>query len=99
MFETIRPSMPKVVYIGGDQCEPPKPLTGEMKEFVESSIEYEGLIVFSLGGVLNTEVLPRTFFRIFLDIFRDLPTYRVVWKLKSLPEEFKDEFPSNVKVV
>ena len=25
-FESIRPSMPKVVYIGGDQCHQPNPL-------------------------------------------------------------------------
>ena len=97
-YETIRPSLPKVVYMGGIQCDAPKPLEGELKEFVETPDEYKGLIVFSLGGMLNTDGLPPHFLQTFLKIFREMPSYRVVWKLKSVPEDM-GEVPANVKIV
>ena len=35
-FETIRPIIPKIVYIGGVQCEEAKPLQGELKTFLDN---------------------------------------------------------------
>ena len=97
-FETVRPSLPKVVYIGGIQCDAPKPLEGELKDFIDGvSDDYLGTIVFSLGGVLNTEGLPRHFIDTFMEVFRQMPTYQVVWKLKSIPDGLV--VPNNVKIV
>ena len=36
-FETIRPMLPKVVYIGGVQCDEAKPLQGELKMFLDNT--------------------------------------------------------------
>ena len=96
-FETIRPSMPKVVYVGGVQCDEPKPLTGDLAAFVDGSGE-AGLIVFSLGGALDTDALPHGFIENFFDIFRDWPQ-RVVWKLKNVPKHLIEKQPANVMLV
>lgn len=48
VFEFPRPTMPNIVYMGGFQCVPAKPLPEELERFVESSGEH-GVIVMSLG--------------------------------------------------
>ena len=96
-FESIRPSMPKVVYIGGVQCDEAKPLEGDLKDFVDGSGD-RGIVVFSLGGALDTDALPHGFIESFFDIFRDLPQ-RVVWKLKKVPPHLLEKQPANVKLV
>jgi len=96
-FETIRPSMPKVVYVGGVQCDQPKLLENDLAEFVDGSGD-AGLIVFSLGGALDTDALPHGFIESFFDIFRELPQ-RVVWKLKKVPPHLIEVQPANVKIV
>lgn len=96
-FESIRPSMPKVVYVGGVQCDAPKPLDDSVKDFVDGSGE-GGIIVFSLGGALDTDALPHGFIENFFDIFRELPQ-RVIWKLKNVPPHLIEKQPANVKLV
>ena len=72
-FETKRPSLPKVVYIGGIQWDAPKLLEGQLKELIDPSSEYKGFILFSLGGIVDTEILSLNFVKIFLDVFREIP--------------------------
>ena len=96
-FETIRPTMPKVVYIGGIQCDAPRPLMGDLKDFVDGSGE-AGIVVFSLGGVLDTSALPHNFVDNFFGIFRKLPQ-RVIWKLKDVPAHLVEKKPCNVMLV
>uniref|UniRef100_UPI00398F124B UDP-glucuronosyltransferase 2C1-like isoform X1 n=2 Tax=Pristiophorus japonicus TaxID=55135 RepID=UPI00398F124B len=52
-FEFPRPIMPNFVYIGGFQCQPPKPLTAQLQDFVESSGKH-GIVVMSLGTFVNS---------------------------------------------
>ncbi|XP_048418942.2 UDP-glucuronosyltransferase 2A1-like [Stegostoma tigrinum] len=52
IFEFPRPTMPNIVYIGGFQCKPSKPLPLEFEEFVQSSGEH-GIIVMSMGTFVN----------------------------------------------
>ncbi|NP_001170962.2 UDP glucuronosyltransferase 5 family, polypeptide A3 precursor [Danio rerio] len=75
-FEFPRPTMPNVVYMGGFQCKPAKPLPGDLEEFVQSSGEH-GVIMMSLGTVfgqllseLNDEIAAA---------FAQLPQ-KVIWR-------------------
>ncbi|XP_058264010.1 UDP-glucuronosyltransferase 2A2-like [Hemibagrus wyckioides] len=47
-FEFPRPTMPNVVYMGGFQCKPSKPLPDDLEKFVQSSGKH-GVIIMSLG--------------------------------------------------
>ena len=92
-------SLPKVVYIGGVQCDEARPIEDEsLRQFVEEPAAEAGVIVFSLGGSLDTDSLPHGFIETFFDIFRSLPQ-RVVWKLKKVPPHLLQKLPSNVKLV
>lgn len=51
-FELPRPTMPNVIYIGGFQGKPSKPLPTDLEEFVQSSGEH-GVIVMTLGTLLS----------------------------------------------
>ncbi|XP_067236180.1 UDP-glucuronosyltransferase 2A3-like isoform X2 [Chanodichthys erythropterus] len=51
-FEFPRPTMPNVVYMGGFQCKPAKPLPDDLEEFVQSSGEH-GVIIMTLGTVFG----------------------------------------------
>ncbi|XP_052399442.1 UDP-glucuronosyltransferase 2A3-like isoform X1 [Carassius gibelio] len=51
-FEFARPTMPNVVYMGGFQCKPAKPLPDDLEKLVQSSGEH-GLIIMSLGSVFG----------------------------------------------
>lgn len=53
VFEFPRPTMPNVVYMGGFQCKPSKPLPAELEAFVQSSGEH-GVVVMSLGSLLGS---------------------------------------------
>ncbi|XP_032891812.1 UDP-glucuronosyltransferase 2C1-like isoform X2 [Amblyraja radiata] len=59
VFEFPRPMMPNFVYIGGFQCQPPKPLDEELQTFVDSSGEH-GIVVMSLGTLIDTLSLDLT---------------------------------------
>ncbi len=52
-FEFPRPTMPNVVYMGGFQCKPSKPLPQHLEDFVQSSAEH-GVIIMSLGTLVGT---------------------------------------------
>ncbi|XP_043533233.1 UDP-glucuronosyltransferase 2A2-like isoform X3 [Chiloscyllium plagiosum] len=53
IFDFPRPTMPNIIYVGGFQCKPSKPLEAEFEEFVQSSGEY-GIIVMSMGTIVNS---------------------------------------------
>ncbi len=75
-FEFPRPTMPNVVYIGGFQGKPSKPLPSDLEEFVQSSGEH-GVVVMTLGtllGDLGTEIS-----EIIASAFANLPQ-KVVWR-------------------
>ncbi|XP_065148058.1 UDP-glucuronosyltransferase 2A2-like [Paramisgurnus dabryanus] len=75
-FEFPRPTMPNIIYMGGFQCKPAKPLPADLEEFVQSSGEH-GVIIMSLGTVfgellseLNDEIAAA---------FAQLPQ-KVIWR-------------------
>ena len=76
VFEFPRPSMPNLVYIGGFQCRPAKPLPGDLEAFVQSSGQH-GVIVMSLGTLISA--LPREITEVIASAFARLPQ-KVIWR-------------------
>uniref|UniRef100_A0AAY5KZW8 UDP-glycosyltransferases domain-containing protein n=1 Tax=Esox lucius TaxID=8010 RepID=A0AAY5KZW8_ESOLU len=76
VFEFPRPTMPNVVYIGGFQCRPAKPLPGELEVFMESSGQ-QGVVVMSLGTLISA--LPKEVTEAIAAAFTQLPQ-KVVWR-------------------
>ncbi|XP_029281933.1 UDP-glucuronosyltransferase 2A1-like [Cottoperca gobio] len=79
VFEFPRPTMPNVVYIGGFQCKPPKPLPEHLEEFVQSSGEH-GFIIMSLGSFVSE--LPADMTNQIAAAFAKLPQ-KVIWRHKG----------------
>uniref|UniRef100_A0A8C8D950 UDP-glucuronosyltransferase n=1 Tax=Oncorhynchus tshawytscha TaxID=74940 RepID=A0A8C8D950_ONCTS len=75
-FEFPRPTMPNVVYVGGFQCKPSKPLPPDMEDFVQSSGDH-GVIMMSLGTLVGQ--LPEDIAEDIATAFAKLPQ-RVVWR-------------------
>ncbi|MBN3292901.1 UD2A2 glucuronosyltransferase, partial [Polypterus senegalus] len=76
VFEFPRPSMPNVIYVGGFQCKPPKPLPSDLEQFMESSGEH-GVIIISLGTLISN--LPEDITNKIAAAFAQLPQ-KVIWK-------------------
>ncbi|ROL54448.1 UDP-glucuronosyltransferase 2C1 [Anabarilius grahami] len=76
VFEFPRPSMPNLVYIGGFQCRPAKPLPAELEEFLQSSGDH-GVVVMSLGTLIAG--LPREVMEAIASAFARMPQ-KVVWR-------------------
>ncbi|KAG2468411.1 UD2C1 glucuronosyltransferase, partial [Polypterus senegalus] len=76
VFEFPRPTMPNVVYVGGFQCQPSKPLPSDLEQFMESSGEH-GVIVMSLGTLVNN--LPKDIANHIAAAFAQLPQ-KVIWR-------------------
>uniref|UniRef100_A0AAQ6IMW7 UDP-glucuronosyltransferase n=1 Tax=Anabas testudineus TaxID=64144 RepID=A0AAQ6IMW7_ANATE len=75
-FEFPRPTMPNVVYMGGFQCKPSKPLSEELEDFVQSSGEH-GVIVMTLGTLVGK--LPEDIAEDIAAAFAQLPQ-KVIWR-------------------
>ncbi|XP_028980378.2 UDP-glucuronosyltransferase 2C1-like isoform X4 [Esox lucius] len=75
-FEFPRPTMPNVVYMGGFQCKPSKPLPQDMEDFVQSSGDH-GVIMMSLGTLVGQ--LPGDIAEEIAAAFAQLPQ-RVIWR-------------------
>ncbi|XP_034541134.1 UDP-glucuronosyltransferase 2C1-like isoform X2 [Notolabrus celidotus] len=76
VFEFPRPTMPNIVYMGGFQCKPPKPLPADLEEFVQSSGDH-GVIVMTLGTLVAN--LPLDVTEEIAAAFSQLPQ-KVVWR-------------------
>ncbi|XP_035468040.1 UDP-glucuronosyltransferase 1-2 [Scophthalmus maximus] len=76
VFEFPRPTMPNIVYIGGFQCKPSKPLSPELEEFVQSSGEH-GFILMSLGTLVKG--LPIEITSEIAAAFAQIPQ-KVIWR-------------------
>ncbi|KAM9475139.1 UDP glucuronosyltransferase 5 family, polypeptide E1 [Clarias gariepinus] len=76
VFEFPRPTMPNVVYIGGFQCKPSKPLPDYLEMFMQSSGEH-GVIIMSLGTLLGN--MGPELSEIFASAFARLPQ-KVIWR-------------------
>ncbi|XP_030624659.1 UDP-glucuronosyltransferase 2C1 isoform X2 [Chanos chanos] len=76
VFEFPRLTMPNVVYIGGFQCKPSKPLPPELEDFVQGSGD-DGVILMSLGTLVKG--LPIEITSEIAAAFAQLPQ-RVIWR-------------------
>lgn len=75
-FEFPRPTMPNIVYMGGFQCKPSKPLPQDLAAFVQSSGEH-GVIIMSLGTLVGQ--LPDDLTEDIAAAFAQLPQ-KVIWR-------------------
>ncbi|XP_041654367.1 UDP-glucuronosyltransferase 2A1-like [Cheilinus undulatus] len=75
-FEFPRPTMPNIVYIGGFQGKPSKPLPVDLEEFVQSSGEH-GVVFMTLGTLLG-DIGPELS-EIIASAFANLPQ-KVIWR-------------------
>ncbi|XP_052453704.1 UDP-glucuronosyltransferase 2A1-like isoform X1 [Carassius gibelio] len=75
-FEFPRPTMPNIIYMGGFQCKPAKPLPDDLEEFVQSSGDH-GLIVMSLGTIFSH--LPQDITEEIAAAFARLPQ-KIIWR-------------------
>ncbi|XP_063044180.1 UDP-glucuronosyltransferase 2C1-like [Engraulis encrasicolus] len=76
VFEFPRPTMPNVVYMGGFQCKPAKPLPQDLEDFVQSSGQH-GVIIMSLGTLVSQ--LPSDIANDVAAAFAELPQ-KVIWR-------------------
>lgn len=76
VFDFPRPTMPNVVYMGGFQCKPSKPLPNDLEAFVQSAGEH-GFIIMSLGTLVKG--LPVDTAEEIASAFAKLPQ-KVIWK-------------------
>ncbi|XP_078283598.1 UDP-glucuronosyltransferase 2C1-like isoform X2 [Rhinoraja longicauda] len=85
VFEFPRPTMPNIVYIGGFQCKPARPLAAEFQEFVQSSGKH-GLVVMSLGTIIKS--LPMEITMKIAEALSQIPQ-KVIWR-------YDGETPPNI---
>ncbi len=76
VFEFPRPTMPNIIYMGGFQCKPPKPLPADLEEFVQSSGDH-GVIIMTLGTLVAK--LPQDIAEEIAAAFAQLPQ-KVLWR-------------------
>ncbi|XP_062403345.1 UDP-glucuronosyltransferase 2B13-like [Sardina pilchardus] len=76
LFEFPRPTMPNIVYVGGLQCKPAKPLPQDLEDFVQSSGEH-GVIIMSMGTLIGE--LPSDLTEEIAAAFAELPQ-KVIWR-------------------
>nr|XP_061795968.1 UDP-glucuronosyltransferase 2B31-like [Nerophis lumbriciformis] len=79
VFEFPRPTMPNIIYMGGFQCKPAKPLPDHLEQFVQSSGEH-GVIIMSLGTIIGE--LPIDLADQIAAAFAKLPQ-KVIWRYKG----------------
>uniref|UniRef100_A0AAY4CWK5 UDP-glucuronosyltransferase n=1 Tax=Denticeps clupeoides TaxID=299321 RepID=A0AAY4CWK5_9TELE len=78
-FEFPRPTMPNIVYMGGFQCKPSKPLPDDLEKFVQSAGDH-GVVIMSLGTLFDE--LPTDIADEIAAAFSQLPQ-KVVWRHKG----------------
>ncbi|RXN06420.1 UDP-glucuronosyltransferase 1-2-like isoform X2 [Labeo rohita] len=79
IFEFPRPTMPNIVYMGGFQCKPSKPLPQDLEDFVQSSGDH-GVIIMSLGTLIGQ--LPDDVAEAIAEAFAELPQ-KIIWRYKG----------------
>ena len=87
----LRPVMPKTIMAGLMTCNEAKPLSKELKDFVENS--EHGVIFLSFGSVVKASKMPEAKRKAILAVFSKLKQ-RVIWKWETAMEDA----PSNVMV-
>ncbi|GAB0099854.1 hypothetical protein DMENIID0001_157440 [Sergentomyia squamirostris] len=85
------PILPNVIPIAGMHMQKVKPLNKEFQEILDSA--KNGLILFSLGTNVKSWMLGDEKIQKFIEIFRQLPQYTILWKFDN--EEIPN-IPKNV---
>ncbi|KAB0804986.1 hypothetical protein PPYR_01956 [Photinus pyralis] len=88
-IEGARPYVPNMIEIGGFHVEKPKPLSADLKKFLDDASE--GAIFFSLGTNVKSSHLPKEKLDEIVKCFAKLKL-KVVWKF----EKRSLQLPSNV---
>ncbi|KAL2079048.1 hypothetical protein ACEWY4_024792 [Coilia grayii] len=76
VFDFPRPTMPNIVYIGGFQCRPPRPLPDQLEAFMQSSGDH-GVVMMSMGAMIAT--LPKDIAEAIAAALAELPQ-KVIWR-------------------
>ncbi|KAL3289246.1 hypothetical protein HHI36_003678 [Cryptolaemus montrouzieri] len=82
-FETVRPSTPNIIPIGGFHLKSPKPLEKELRQLMETSENC--VIYFSLGSQIKTSNMGNKTIKAFLDVFTKSGC-QVLWKFEKRHE-------------
>ncbi|XP_056088800.1 UDP-glucuronosyltransferase 2A1-like isoform X4 [Rhinichthys klamathensis goyatoka] len=82
-FEYPRPLLPNFKFVGGLHCKPAKPLSKELEKFVQSSGDH-GIVVFSLGSMINNLTLERS--NTIASALGQIPQ-KVIWRYKGKTPE------------
>ena len=85
------PYLPNVVEVGGLGVKEARPLTGDLRTFLDSASA--GAVYISFGSAIKSNQIPEERLEQLLDVFRSLPQYSFVWKWDSEIENL----PGNVK--
>ncbi|KAG5679353.1 hypothetical protein PVAND_008924 [Polypedilum vanderplanki] len=80
VFGCNRPITSNTILLGNMHIEPPNQLTGDLKNFLDSSIN--GIIYVSFGSNIKTEELSENTLNIFFKVFSKLK-YDVLWKFEN----------------
>ncbi|RCN31066.1 UDP-glucoronosyl and UDP-glucosyl transferase, partial [Ancylostoma caninum] len=93
LYEAARPTLAKVVNIGGIGMEvkDSKPLPKQIEEIVNAG---DITVLFSFGSVVAAHRMPLEMKKTFLEAFRRFPEYQFLWKYEK--DDIKDMLPSNV---
>lgn len=91
---SVQPTMPMVVPVGGLQIQEPKALPNDLEELFSRAPL--GVVYFSLGTNIQSEQLGQYRLRELIEAFRALPEYTILWKIKLAGLDL--ELPTNVHV-
>ncbi|XP_073825595.1 UDP-glycosyltransferase UGT5-like [Musca autumnalis] len=93
-LRSARPYVPNMIEVGGLHIKrQPDPLPQDLQEIIDKS--HEGVIYFSLGSNIKSKDLSKEKLQTFLEVFRKLEKYTILWKFEddSLPNK-----PDNVVI-
>ena len=81
------PYLPNVVEVGGLGLKEAKPLTGDLRTFLDAASQ--GAVYVSFGSAIPPSQMPAEKLELMLSVFRSLPQYSFVWKwegeIENLP--------------
>ena len=81
------PYLPNVVEVGGLGLKEAKPLTGDLRTFLDEASQ--GAVYVSFGSAIHSSQMPAEKLELMLSVFRSLPQYSFVWKwegeIENLP--------------
>lgn len=80
-FDYPRPTQHNIVYMGGFTSQKSEPLPDEFAKVLNES--RKGVVVFSMGSVVNTVYMPNLLKSAFLNAFKQFPDYTFVCRMEG----------------